>query len=292
MILQRGAGVPRANHLFVEGKDNTEIDPVVMMDLLINNELTQIAVSAMGSCGNVRSAAEALISHHPTYYFLIDRDDRDAQTVDESWNNFSAPLSHNMLIWRKRELENYFIDPDYIGKSSFLRENTDIKTKVLIECNRRLFLDAANLTLLRTNRELQKPLRIDHFRKPEDFKNIDDGVLQLKGLTGFEDRRNSDEANLTNSNVTAVYSDLVGNLSGGVFPLQYGSGTWLEQMSGKEIFRSIANECFKVRNRDGQLVIGKEQNKVIAKELVKLPIEQQPEDFQKLVSLLKERVSK
>jgi hypothetical protein len=75
-----------------------------------------------------------------------------------------------------------------------------------------------------------------------------------------------------------------------VFPLQYGSGTWLEQMSGKEIFRSIANECFEVKNSSGQLLKGKEQNKVIAKALVRLPLEQQPEDFQKLVKLLKGRI--
>ncbi|MDP2097938.1 MAG: hypothetical protein U1D70_04090 [Methylobacter sp.] len=295
MKLQRGGDATQvlqaAKHkLFVEGKDNQEIDPAVIHELLNNNGLTAIEVQSMGCCDNVRSAAQALIHQHPAYYFLIDRDDQDQTTVDQSWAKFPDPTAFNMLIWRKRELENYFIDPDYIEKSSFLKPGIDVRQRILDVCCSRLFLDAANLTLLYLNRKLRKPLAIGHFANPEHFKNESEGVLQLEQLSGFTDKKSSVVAVLEKDFVKQAYSDFVNELSAGVYPLRYGSGSWLERMSGKEIFRVIANECFQVRNASNVLLQGKEQNKQIAKELVNRPLAEQPPDFQSIVDALKKRV--
>lgn len=41
-------------------------------------------------------------------------------------------------------------------------------------------------------------------------------------------------------------------------------------MSGKEVFRIIAKQCFEVREVSNVLLTGKELNKQIAKELAKL----------------------
>lgn len=295
MNFQRGVDATRvlqtAQHkLFVEGKDNQEIDPVVIQELLNNNELTAVEVQAMGSCEHIRSAAQALIHQHSSYYFLIDRDDQDQTNVDQSWLRFPDPNAYNMLIWHKRELENYFIDPNYIGKSSWLKPNVNIQQRILNECNSRLFLDATNLTLYALNRELRKPLTIRHFTNPDQFQNKNAGILQLEQLTGFANKKTEVATLLENDTVKNIYSNFVDELSGGTLPLQYGSGTWLERMSGKEVFRVIANQCFQVRNADNALLTGKEQNKQIAKELVKLPLAQQPTDFQTIVSLLKQRI--
>jgi len=295
MKFQRGGDATQvlqaAKHkLFVEGKDSQEIDPAVIHELLNNNDLTAIEVQPMGGCDNVRSAAQALIHQHPSYYFLIDRDDQDQATVDQSWVKFPDPTAFNMLIWRKRELENYFIDPDYIGKSSFLKPDIDVRQRILDVCCNRLFLDAANLTLLYLSRELRRPLAIGHFANPKLFKNENEGVLQLERLSGFTDKKSSVVAVLEKDFVKQKYSNFVNELSGGVYPLQYGAGTWLERMSGKEIFRVIANECFQVRNASNALLQGKEQNKQIAKELVSLPLAQQPSDFQYIINLLKIRI--
>jgi hypothetical protein len=294
MKLQRGVNATQvlqgAKHkLFVEGNDNQEIDAVIIQELLKNNELTAIEVQTMGGCDNVRSAAQALIYQHPSYYFLIDRDDQDQTTVDKSWQNFPDLNAYNMLIWHKRELENYFIDPDYLEKSSFLKSNADVRQRILKECNHRLFLDAANLTLYALSRELRKPLAIKHFANPAQFQNKNDGVLQLEQLTLAN--KATDVVNILEKNaVKNIYSDFVDELSEGVIPLKYGSGTWLERMSGKEVFRVIANDCFQVLNASNVLLTGKAQNKQIAKELVKLPLDQQPSDFQELVNLLRKRV--
>jgi len=296
MKLQRGVDatevLQKAKHkLFVEGKDNQEIDFFVIQELLNNNELTAIEVQAMGGCDNVRSAAQALIHEHSSYYFLIDRDDQDQTTVNESWLKFPDPNSYNMLIWRKRELENYFIAPEYIGKSSFLKPDINVDQCILNECNRRLFLDAANLTLYALSRELRKPLTIKHFAEPAQFKNANDGLMQLEQLSGLVDKKTKVVAILKNDNVKEIYAGFVKELSGDRLSLKYDSGTWLERMSGKEVFRVIANECFQVRDAANNLLTGKEQNKQIARQLSKLPLTQQPTDFQELVALLKKRVN-
>jgi hypothetical protein len=295
MKLQRGINPTQVNQnarhkLFVEGKDNQEIDPIVIKELLDNNNLTAVGVSTMGACDNVRSAAQALIKEYPSYYFLIDRDDQDQENIDKSWQDFPNPDKYNMLIWHKRELENYFINPDYIEKSTYLKPGIDIRKSIFDECNLRIFLDAANLTLYSISRELRRPLPIPHFKNPAEFKDKDAGILKLDGLSAMSDKQASVATVLEQDTVKNRYSEFIEELSGGMTSLQYGLGSWLERMSGKEIFRVLANQCFEVKDLEGNLVKGKEQNKIIAKGLVKLPIQEQPQDFQNLVKLLQNKV--
>jgi len=297
MKLQRGVNSERVlqgaqYRLFVEGNNDQEIDPNVIQELLNENELTEIKVEVMGACDNVRSASQALIKHHPLYYFLIDRDDQELVKVEDSWRKFPDPDQYNMIIWRKRELENYFIDPAYIQKSSFLKPSANIRQRILKECRRRIFLDAANLTLHFLSRTLRQPLAIEHFKQPEDFKNENAGLTQLEQLSKLTDKKTQVINILEQNSVKTIYCDFVIELTGGVQPLQYGSGTWLERMSGKEVFRVIANECFEVRDASNNILRGKEQNKQIAKQLVKGLLADQPADFQELVQILKRRVGK
>lgn len=278
--------------VFVEGSRDEEIDPIVIKELLRVNGLTQISVETMGGCDNVRSAAQALIRHHPSYYFLIDRDDQDENTVESSWANFPDPSTYNMLIWRKRELENYFIDPVYIEKSGHLKQDVtgqQLRQRILDECNRRIFLDAANLTLAALKRGIRGKFICD-FSDPEKFRTEDDGVQQLEEHQRFKELGESIAGFFLEDRVINIYSEFVRELSGGVLPLRYGSGSWLERMSGKEIFRCIANSCFRVITRDNETLQGKKQNNEIAKTLVSLPCTEQPTDFQQLLELLKTRV--
>ncbi|MEI6327803.1 MAG: hypothetical protein WCP16_01130 [Pseudanabaena sp. ELA645] len=296
MRLESDVNATRVNQdaqhkVFVEGKDNQEIDPIVIKELLDNNNLTAVDVSTMGGCDNVRSAAQALIKEYPSHYFLIDRDDQDQQTVDKSWQSFPNPDDYNMLIWHKRELENYFIDPDYIKKSPRLKPQINIEERILDECNLRIFLDAANLTLYSIKRELGKTFPIRHFKNPDEFRDQNAGTLKLNGIAAaMDDRKISVITVLEKDAVNQRYIEFIQELSGGIIPLQYGAGSWLERMSGKEIFKAIANQCFEVKGAQGQLVTGKEKNKIIAKELTRLPLDQQPNDFQRLVSLLQNKV--
>ncbi len=297
MRLQRNTNLDQINQntqhkLFVEGKDNQAIDPIVIQELLKHNGLNAIEVQAMGECDNVRNAAQALIYQHSTYYFLIDRDDQELEKVEKSWESFPDINTHNLLVWHNRELENYFLNPEYICKSTYLKPNIDIKKRILDECNLRIFLDAANLTIYKINRELQQePFKtIRHFTDLTSFANKMNGENQLLEAFFTGDRINSLAGILGVENIKEIYSNFVEELSGGVFPLEYGAGNWLERMSGKEVFHIISNQCFEVKDASGNLLHGKEKNKQIAKQLVKLPIHEQPQDFQKLVEVLRNRI--
>lgn len=278
--------------LFVEGKNDQAIDPIIIQELLNNNELTAVTVSPMGHCDNVRSAAQALIDHHPAYYFLIDRDDQNLDVVEKSWNTFPNKDTYNMLIWSKRELENYFIDPHYLSLSQNLKkgiEKKDLESAILEECNRRIILDITNLTLMSLQRELEKkPLRC-FFREPCNFTDVSHGLEALNELPQLKGKKTDTSHILNSDNISQIYSKFLQELSGGTLPLQYNSGNWLDLMSGKEIYRSIVNQYFVVKNLQGTIVQGSDKEKYVAKELLKLEIEKQPSDFKKLVDLLKNR---
>lgn len=278
--------------VFVEGSNDEEIDPIVIEQLLRNNGLTQIEVRPMGGCENVRSAAWAMIRHHPSYYFVIDRDDQDDVQVEDSWASFPDPEKANLIVWRKRELENYFIDPDYIENSQFLKKNcTKEKLREVIkkEASRRIFLDAANLTLHALHRSVRSPF-CEHFKRPEDFSSFDDGKTVLFNLAAISEKSATVVSYLSKPSIETIYGDFVNLMTGGTIPLEYGTGEWLNRMSGKEIFRGIAGQCFTVKDRSGTVIQGKEQNIEVAKELLRLPLGNQPSDFQSLVAKIKDRV--
>jgi hypothetical protein len=283
--------------LFVEGANEQEIDAIVLQELLKNNSLGFVKVQTMGACDNVRSAAQALIAHHPNYYFLIDRDNQDQKTVDDSWNKFPDPNAFNMLIWHKRELENYFIDPEYLAKSIYLKSNLNppLEQRILEYCNSRLFMEAANLTLSYLKNKLREvsitKTIFKDFGNSALFNNEVNGWLQLEQRSNALDNTLAQIQSdfLDKHGIENIYKEFIKELSGGLPVLQYDCGSWLERMSGKEIFRHIANQCFEIDDAN-RILSSKEKNNQIAKQLVKLPINQQSDDFQKLVEILKNRI--
>lgn len=278
-----------ARILFVEGDEDNALDPVLLRELLANNGLTNIDVRPMGGCDHVRSAAQALVRHHPSYYFLVDRDDLDDEIVEGSWQNFPDPATHNLLIWRKREIENYFIDPDYLSRSAYLTvAEAELQERIRGAAQRRLYLDAANLALLAANRALGRPIPAS-FSDPSQFGTHGDGEQQLTHLAAIATRRAEITDLLTTDSLLARYNEFVGLLTGGVASLVYGQGEWLNRLAGKEIFHAVAGPCFRVQNRDRKVLQGREQWQELVKNLMRKDLAEQPADFQALVGLLKAR---
>jgi hypothetical protein len=277
------------HRVFVEGNNDEAIDPVVIRELLTTNGLTQVDAHAMGHCDNVRSAAEALIRQHPSYYFLIDRDDQSSATVEATWDNFPDPATHNLLIWRKRELENYFIDPDFLCNSDYLHVSKQVLSeRIRSECQRRVFLDSANLVLCAMHREVRRPFA-QHFGNPVDFTNEAEGLQQLENLQALPERCGTIRLEFGRPKLRRQYRAFVRELSGSQFPLQYGTGKWLDRISGKEVFRAVAGSCFRVRSASRTVLQGKDQHNEIAKNLLRKPLAIQPTDFRQLVTLLTAR---
>jgi len=113
--------------LFVEGKDRSSVDPKILGELFGTDT---IKIEPLGPSYSIKSVAQALYSYHPTYYFLIDRDHHDDDFVAQCWNHFPDPDKYNLLVWKRREIENYFLDPNYLFPS---KEDALTKLKSAIE---------------------------------------------------------------------------------------------------------------------------------------------------------------
>ncbi len=281
----------RAKHwLFVEGNQNDAFDSNVLRALLDKNDLTAVNVGVLGACEDIRQAAKAMVYQHPSYYFLIDRDGRSDEFVARSWDSFPDTSTYNLLIWRKRELENYFLDPNYLIQSQFLVKSADeLQSKLLKQAGFRLYLDAANLVLLEIRDGLMSPAEAT-FRKPEDFKDRSEALQKLRSCQGLTDKAARTAALIQPSDLERRFDAWLSRMTGGYSTLEHGRGEWLDLMSGKELFHSIANEAFQVKGSEGILLSGRKKHSAIARKLLSMDLEKQPGDFQKLIGLLKQRV--
>lgn len=278
------------NVVFVEGGDDDAFDPTVIRELLKANGL-RMEVRALGTCDNVVEAAKAMVWKHPTYYFVADRDGRDQAFVEHSWAHFPADDTSNLIFWRKRELENYFIAPDYLRSSQFLKTSEDdLRKRLLKEANRRFYLEAANLVLLKIRSAVVTPPTA-WFTQVEKFKSREDALQELVTSPALEERGDAIRDLLKTENRETLLDETLAMLSGGKAELEYGAGEWLNLMSGKQIFHAIAGQVFRVTDASGKILQGLEQNNEVARDLLKHPLADQPDDFQQLVALLQNKVA-
>lgn len=282
----RGAG----HVVFVEGGSDDAFDPTVIRELLRTNGL-RMEVRALGTCDNVVEAAKAMVWKHPTYYFLADRDGREQAFIEHSWTHFPANSTSNLIFWRKRELENYFIAPEYLCLSQFLvGSEAELRKLILEEAKRRIFLEAANLVLLRIRSAVVTPPSA-WFTQIEKFKNRQDALQELVNSQALQERGDSIRDLLETTNRENMLDETLAMLAGGKAQPEYGVGEWLNLMSGKQIFRAIAGQVFRVTDASDTILQGNEQNNEVAKDLLKRPLAEQPDDFRQLVTLLRDKVA-
>ena len=275
--------------LFVEGSGSEAIDPRALTRLL---QGADIAVRALGPSFHIKSAAQALHPTHPSYYFVIDRDHHDNATVESSWTNFPNPSTDNLLIWRKRELENYFLEPDYLSKSVFFTKCglAELKLRLLKLAESRVFFDLANQTIA-SIREMQKSKWIEDFTNPADFKTSAKALNQLKNCVALGDRIEVVSAQVKYSSVEELFQRLKAEYLGTADKPELNEGQWLDRMRGKQLLSAIVNECFDVKDADQNRLTGREAVTLVAEELLQRKIEDQPQDFQELRKLIVSRIS-
>jgi hypothetical protein len=188
-------------------------------------------------------------------------------------------------------LENYFIDPDYLCRSQFLRvSQPELRGRILTEAKRRFYLEAANLVLLRIRSAIVTPPTA-WFTQIEKFENRQDALQELVNSPALQERADSIRDLLETNNRETMLDQMLAMLSGGKAALEYGTGEWLNLMSGKQIFRAIAGGVFRVTDASGKVLQGTEQNDEVAKDLLKRPLAEQPGDFQQLVALLQNKIA-
>ena len=275
--------------LFVEGSEGG-LDQVVLRALLGHT----IRVEVMGPSSSVQSAAQSLARHHPRYYFLIDRDHYEDKFVEQSWQHFPDGDKGNLLVWRRREIENYFLDPPFLAKSAFLPPSCKIKIKleeILVKAaQERLFLDVAN-SVISSVREEQKKTWIKHFTNPADFTSKEEAIRQLISQEKFAKRSEQVSAMLLKGALTERFETSLASMTGGGETLTYGKGRWIEMISGKKVLPQLLNSGdFEVEDANGQTLTGKEMEKEIMKELVVNNMKSLPSDLVELQRLIRERV--
>lgn len=273
--------------LFVEGTDQDAVDPKVL-DALFRGKLR---IEPLGSSFSVSGVAEALHRYHPTYYFLIDRDHHEHDFVESCWANFPDPNKHNLLVWRRREIENYFLEPIYLVRSKYCCVNAEgLCEKVLHFSNQRLFLDAANHAVISIREEL-KTNWIKKFTNPGNFRNKDSALRKLLNANQFGEHLANIKEKVSPEEVERRFLEFLGKMTGGLEKLKFGSGDWLHLIQGKKVLGQVVNsECFKVVPTDGNPLTGREKLNEVVKELLKNDTVDQPQDFKALKALIDERI--
>ena len=273
--------------LFVEGHANS-IDREAIHTFL--GDLVRI--EPLGSSFHLANAAQALYPFHATYYFLIDRDHQSDADVRRSWDRFPDPATHNLLIWPRRELENYFLIPEFLLRSRYLRvDEPTLRASIRSGCQRRLYRDAAN-QVITFCRETLKRKWIEHF-DPEAPCDTRDAALQaLCEHPNFATKRTEFAACTTRDSLAARFTAVLDELTGGRDPLEYGHGRWLELLRGKEVLPTVVRDCFTIPDATGKLLQGPRKELELARELLRLPLGSLPEDLQRLRALIAARLQK
>lgn len=278
--------------LFVEGSEGG-LDQAVLRALLGDT----IRVEVMGPSSSVQSAAQSLARHHPRYYFLIDRDHYEDKFVEQRWQHFPGGDKGNLLVWRRREIENYFLDPPFLAESAFLPPSCKIEIKIKLEnilvkaAQERLFLDVAN-SVISLVREEQKKTWIKHFTNPADFTSKEKAIQQLISQEKFAERSEQVSKMLLKDALTERFETSLASMTGGGETFTYGTGQWIEKIRGKKVLPQLLNSGgFTVKDVKGRTLTGKEMEKEIVKELVVKNVDSLPSDLVELRRLVRERVA-
>jgi|688.fasta_scaffold07541_10 hypothetical protein len=277
--------------IFVEGNDDNSIDPFIINTLFDNNAIF-VDVKPLGASFYIRSAAQALHPHHPEYYFIIDRDHCFNEEVESTWSNFPDETKNNLLIWRKREIENYFLSIDYLMKSSYINcERQKIEQCLLRIARERVFFEAANIVIIGCREEFKKKW-IKNFDKVNDFKTKEDAITKLTTKIPEFLQRKQDLCQYTDiQNLEGKLNTILAKFYGGRENLEIGCGNWIDLMGGKQLLATVVNECFRVEDRNGKRITGKDATNAVVKDLLRRPLYEQPNDFQQLCELVKKRVN-
>ena len=273
--------------LFVEGKDKNALDPTVLEELFDRH----LQIEPLGPAFSIKSVAEALYPYHETYYFLIDRDHHDNDFINRCWHNFPDSDTHNLLIWRRREIENYFLEPDYLVQSKFCKvEEGDLEQQILQFANKRLFLDAANHVVISIREELKRNW-IEKFSNPDEFSSQAAALKKLKRANEFEQHRIDVGNKVSAKEVERRFCECLEAMTHGQEQLTFDRGDWLDMVQGKSVLTQVINSgSFQVRTSDGTALQGSEKLNEIVKDLLRQAEDVQPADFMELKRLIIKRI--
>jgi hypothetical protein len=265
--------------VFVEGETDLSFDVVVLNELLGSEG---VRVRPAGGCDNVIAAAHAFAKAGagPGFvgancYAIVDRDHRADDEVEQMWAGGPFADGRIHLYWRRHEFENYFLEPEFVAQSAYLREDrtvAGVRRAVREVAQRHVFVDAANL-VLKAVREECKRWDVPEFGVGEaDFSTA--ASARKAFLTG------RDYGQIGADRVAVLFPPslgerfdanvalLLGEADGG--RLEFGRGQWLEMMEGSKLIGSVLSErFFRVRGSDGKDLRGLDLQLRVARDLMR-----------------------
>lgn len=272
--------------LFVEGT----VDEYIL-NILVGD---QIAVKPLGPSYSIRDVAQALHYHHPFYYFLIDRDaHHDDDFVSKCWNNFPDPEKHNLLVWKKKEIENYFLDKEFLSQSRYFEKNQDLDQEIVKHAGKRLYMDTANYVIISIREKLKKTW-INTFSSENRFRTKEDALRELLSAEAFKNRPSDVSRKVSPDEIRNRFDRFLRKMTGGREPIVVGQGNWVNMIKGKAVLNSVINSsCFKVPPQGNRLIDDSKKyyTKVytVIADILKDPSCTLPDDFEELKKLISNR---
>lgn len=269
--------------LFVEGI-NGSLD-----EELLTQVFSTINVKGIGPCSYIKSAASAFADVHPTYFFVVDRDHQTDENIEKTWEAFEKKRG-NLIIWRKKEIENYFLDPMLLSASEFLKgeiTEADIREAIVSYAKEELYMCVTNRVIIDL-RENLKVNWIHNYTNSNEFPNKETALLTLKGNAVIKEKLS--EIDTMFSSMEDIFNRELRFLLGENEELRWGEGRWLDLMPGKSILHKLLNstKLFVVTDNYGNQVTGKDRRKLILSRILK-DESVWPDDFKKLKTLLDNR---
>ena len=266
--------------LFVEGGGDDAIDPTVLRAILGSG----LRIEPLGASYSVTSVAAALHPSHP-----------DDDFVERGWDSFPDPGRQNLLVWRKREIENYFLDPEYLSCSQyFVGISERLREFVVERAQHRLYLDVANSVIV-SLRESIKKNRVQAFTDPEALSTREIALQALIDLGFGEKYRKLSDQTLSSARIEAAFHDtlrtMTGETTGTGDRLGLGAGQWINMMRGKKLFAEVVgSSLFRVEDRYGNMLSGVQARNVVVRDLLQNRGITQPSDFDELKQIIVQRI--
>lgn len=170
-----------------------------------------------------------------------------------------------------------------------VKDEKELRACIRDECQKRLYLDAANQVITDCRGELTTNW-ISHFEKVASCPSREAALAALRERPEFAAKRESFAACSAPDVLARRFLDLLEEWTGGRDPLEFGHGRWLERIRGKEVMPAVVSRCFRVANAAGQILQGRPRELQLARELLQRPLAQQPPDLQELRRVIRTRV--
>lgn len=198
-----------------------------------------------------------------------------------SWDRFPDPEHANILIWRYRELENYFLEPAFLAQSTYLKTSIDqLRAVIIAAAKQRLLIDCANFVIVSVREDLKKNW-IDVFSNPEDFKTEKEALSILVSRPEFAQYGRRVGQVKAKHELERRFRSHLKRLTGDRPEIHWGQGDWLKLLKGKKILPGVVSRCFKADD-----LMGRDLLRTVLTRLVSKTQNEMPTDFLRLRELI------